>query len=127
MSVNAAVPLNNSFSSDADIKSALHKLRKQLSHEGYRQPAHVFVKISAKKYRHRKKLLHLVMLKKAKDKRYHSKYRQPRPIDDTNGKQYRLYLWRKFASGMTFQVPKTFRRSPWQLKQDIPYQPLPEG
>lgn len=111
MSTNAAIQIKNE-----DIKTALHKLRKQLSREGYRQPPMFFIKASAKKYRHRKKIRHLVMLKIAKDHKYQSRYRRPRPLKNDTGTEYRHYLWRKFAGGCTFQIPRVMRKSAWQVK-----------
>ena len=110
MSINATIECKE------DIKAALHKLRKVLSKEAYRQPPQFFVKASAKKYRHRKKLQHLAILKIVKDRRYKSKYRQPRPLRNDTGADYRQYLWRKFAGGCTFQVPRVMRKSAWQIK-----------
>ena len=112
MSVNATVICHD----ENDLKPALHKLRKQLLREASRPPAQFFVKESAKKYRHKKRLIHLAKLKDVKDRRYHSKYKQPRPLVVDTGIEYRKYLWRKYADGMTFQVPNKIRRSPWQLQ-----------
>ncbi len=117
MSVNVEVKTQTSseFPGDnEDVKITLRRLRKRMSQEGYRQPDQFFIKPSTKKYRRRKKAQHLAKLKRAKDNSVRSRYRQPRPIDKEVGADYRRFLWRKYADGMTFLVPKLIRRSPWQ-------------
>lgn len=115
INVNASVEVF-----DEDTKKALHKLRRQLSREGYRQPVQCFLKPSTKRYRHHKKLQHLALLKQIKDRKYQSKHRQSRPIGADAGAAYREYLWRKYAGGCTFQKPRKIKRSPWQIEHDCP-------